>query len=141
MAKAKRVEVLEANVAAFIEKFAAIVWADKLEGVDGRYRPYPAREANRSFFGFEAAFQIVFGRKADKFELEHLELNFLEREHECLLARGKDAMGFIYPAWHPGCELLLKLRYRLGVAGGVKNNAEWQEVFAAARRAAPRRAA
>ena len=141
MAKAKRVEVLDREVADFIEKFAANVWAEVIEGVDRFRYAYPAAEANRSILGFSAAFQIVFGREAEKFEVDHLKLNFLEREHECLLARGKDAMGFIYPAWHPGCELLLKLRYRLGVAGGVKNVAEWQEVFAAARKAACLRAA
>ena len=136
MAKAKRVQVLDRKVADFIEKFAANVWAAAVDGVDRFQSAYPAAQANRSVLGFCAAFPIVFGREAEQFELDHLKLNFLEREHECLLARGKDAMGFIYPAWHPGGELLLKLRYRLGVPGGVKNGEEWQKVFAAAREAA-----
>lgn len=129
------------NVDAFIEKFAENVWTEVVEGVDRFQCAYPAAEANRSILGFYAAFRIVFGREPTEIELEHLKLNFLEREHKCLLARGKDAKGFIYPEWHPGGDQLLKLRYRLGVPGGVKNAAEWQKVMASARAAHHRSAA
>jgi len=136
MAKAKRVQVLDRKVADFIEKFAANVWAAAVDGVDRYQSAYPYVEAHRSLLGFHAAFRIVFGREVEQFELDHLKLNFLEREHECLLARGVRGLGFNYPAWWPGGMVLLKLRYRLGVPGGVKNGEEWQKVFAAAREAA-----
>lgn len=118
------------SVDTFIEKFAANVWAMEVEA---RGTTLPALDAFKSFLGFIAAFQAIFDRKPTKLEIDHLKLNFLEREHKWLLARGKDGIGFNYPVWHPGGDQLLKLRYRLGVPGGVKNNAEWQKAMDNAR--------
>jgi hypothetical protein len=129
-------QVMIPSVEDFIERFAEKTWAVAVS--EDPANPY-WDIATRYFAGFSVAFEVIFGREATKHELDTLQLNLMEREHQHLIERGSDASGFTYPSWYPGSIDLLKVRARLGKPGGAKNAKEYNEVVDAARRDAARR--
>lgn len=116
--------------AVFIDAFAAKTWAVATR--DNSANPY-WECATHHFTGFRVAFEVIFGREATELEADTLRLHLMEREHEYLIARGHNFLGFSYPAWWPGNYELCKLRYRLGKPGGAKNRKEWTALVDAAR--------
>jgi hypothetical protein len=121
----------------FIDAFAAKTWAVATRKDPAN--PY-WEAATHHFAGFYVAFEIIFGRAATEFEVDTLQLNLREREHQHLIARGQTATGMSYSAWWPGDYALCKLRHKLGKPNGAKTSKEWYAMVDAARSARPRAA-
>jgi hypothetical protein len=87
--------------------------------------------------GFRVGFELAFGREPTEDELLLHHLRVAEGEHEAYLKRGRTPTGFVYSAgpWAPAPYRILRMRYQLGMEGGVKNEAEYEKVYEAARKA------
>jgi hypothetical protein len=115
------------NPQVFIAQFLELAWKGCRNGVENNQ----ARDdIYHAMGGFPLAFEMVFGREPERREVDLVRLGAEERVHAWLLERGSDEMGFKYPKWWPGSVEMHKLRYRLGLPGGVKNVKEYTALIA-----------
>ena len=112
---------------AFITRYVEVTWAVRhtSDRDDARIRD----ALYMSIRQFPIAFEVVFGRAPTRLELDLADLAREESLYAWLRARGRGENGHpIDRAW-PGSLDMRKLRRKLGRPGGVKNRAEYDELF------------